>query len=144
MSSDEVVGDQARRRAQCEFAIKLLKEHATYLNAIRWRGWRTTISYELLSGALIWSDEIREGMPRDLINALKILFAFRTSLMLGKPREEFRPAWDASLQLFSKWIGFRPERRAQTEKLLEIYRRGDVGHRKCLRDMEREWKAAEN
>jgi hypothetical protein len=87
-----------------------------------------------MSGALIWSDEVEDGFPCDLIVALRPIFAYRTSLMKNKPREEFRPIWDRCLKLFPNWVGFRPKRRQPTPQLLRVFREGDVGLRKCLRD----------
>jgi hypothetical protein len=58
--------------------------------------------------------------------------------MLNAPREEFTDFWQFGLAHFPQWVGFRPERREATPSLLEIYRRGNVSMRKCLRDSERE------
>ena len=91
-----------------------------------------------MSGALIWSDETNDETPVEVIWALRLVVAYRTSLMLYEPREEFKPIWDFALTLFPKWVGFQPDRRIPTPHLLQIYRRGDVSLRTCLRDMERE------
>jgi len=92
----------------------------------------------MMSGALVWSDETNSKTPVEVIWALRGLFAYRTSLMLNRPRDELAPMWDLGVSLFPKWVGFRPERRQATAKLLQIYRRGDVSLRKCLRDIDRE------
>src|SRR6516165_9482015 len=118
--------------------VQTLTDYAEQLNAIRSPGWWPKVSYEILSGALIWSDETNRNLPVEVIWALRFIVAYRTSLMLNKPREEFKPMWDLGLSLFPKWVGFRPERRQPTPKLLQIYRRGHVSLKKCLRDMERE------
>ena len=119
-----------------------LEEYAGHLNAIRRPRWFGGPYYELLSGALVWTDETRHFFrrtPVQVIWALRGLWAYRTSLMLEKPREELAGYWQLGLARFPRWVGFRPERRQATPALLKIYRRGDVSTRKCLRDLEREW-----
>jgi hypothetical protein len=118
--------------------VQTLTDHAKHLNAINAPSWCPKISYEIMSGALIWSDETNKETPLAVIYALRFIVAYRTSLMLNKPREELKPMWELELSLFPKWVGFRPERRQATPTLLHIYRRGEVSLRKCLRDMERE------
>ena len=118
--------------------VRTLTAHAEHLNAIRSPGWWPRVDYEIMSGALIWSDEQTGMTPVEVTWALRYIVAYRTSLMLNKPRQELKPMWDLGLSLFPNWVGFRPERRQATPKLLRIYRRGDVSLKKCLRDMERE------
>ena len=118
--------------------VQTLTACAEQLNAICSPGWWPRVSYEIMSGALIWSDETSADLPVQAIWALRYIRAYRTSLMLNKPREELKPMWDLGLSLFPKWVGFRPERREPSAKLLQIYRRGNVSLRKCLRNIERE------
>jgi hypothetical protein len=118
--------------------VQTLTDHAEHLNAICSPAWWPKVFYEIMSGGLIWSDETNRQTPVEVIWALRILVAYRTSLMLNHPREELKPMWDLGLSLFPKWVGFRPERRQATPRLLQIYRRGDVRLRKCLKDLERE------
>ncbi len=118
--------------------FELLRQHSATLNAINTPATHEDPRYELLSGALIWNDETdRQVVPRRLIGGgLRFIFAYRTSLMLGEPREEIKSVWEHGLKLFPAWVGFRPERRQATPKLLEIYRRGEISLRKCLRDLD--------
>jgi hypothetical protein len=118
--------------------FRTLADHAEHLNAICSPGLSPKVMYEIFSGALIWSNETNSKTPVEVIWALRAIVAYRTSLMLSQPREELKPSWDHGLSQFPKWVGFRPERRQLTPKLLQIYRRGKVSLRKCLRDMERE------
>lgn len=118
--------------------VRTLTKHAEKLNRISTPGWWPKITYEILSSALVWSDETNKLLPMEVFQSLRYIVAYRTSLMLNSPREEFKPLWELGLKLFPNWVGFRPERREPTPKLLEIYRRGDVSLRKCLRDWERE------
>jgi len=123
---------------QCAYAMSVLTDHAETLNAIRSTGWWPKVVYDIMSGALIWTDESNDELPFEVVGAMRCVFAYRTSLMLEKPREEFRPVWELGLEMFPKWIGFRLDRRQPTQELLQIYRRGDVSLRKCLRDLERQ------
>jgi hypothetical protein len=118
--------------------FQVLAEHAKHLNAISTPEPGAEVWYEIWSGALRWSDETNSKTPVEVFGALNFIVAYRTSLMLGKPREVLKPVWEHALTLFPNWVGFRPERRQPTPELLKIYRRGDVSLRKCLRKIERE------
>jgi hypothetical protein len=115
-----------------------LRGYSRQMNAICSPARAPKVHYELLSGALIWSDEINKQLPFEVISALRCLFAYRTSVMLEQPREDLREMWDLGLSLFPNWVGFRPERSEATPELLKIYREGNVRMRKCLRDLERQ------
>ncbi len=90
-----------------------------------------------MSGGLVWTDETNKATPIEVIWALRFLVAYRTGLMLNKPREELKPLWEHALTLFPHWVGFRSDRREAAPDLLEIYKRGSISVRKCLRDIER-------
>jgi len=101
--------------------------------------------YDEWSGGLAWTDELnwvrRNAEVSDLLRAL---WAYRTSLMLGKPHEDdaaLAEVWRMTQAQCPHWVGFRPGRRAPTPKLLRIYREGNVRVRKCLRDLKREFDA---
>ena len=73
-----------------------------------------TVFYELMSDALVWSDEIPDletGRISDF-HCLRFVFRFRTTLMMGKPDERFQSLWDEANTLFPNWPGFDPHRRA--------------------------------
>ena len=117
------------------------RELATYarrLDARRRRGLFAMPFFEIMSGALVWTDERVWRAPPGLVGVLRILWAYRTSLMLNEPRDELAEYWRFGLVKFPHWVGFRPGRRTATPRLLRIYRVGDVSLRKCLRDMDRE------
>jgi hypothetical protein len=121
--------------------IRTLEEYAGHLNGICRPRLLGAPYYEIMSGALVWTDETRllfRRTPVTVIWALRPLWAYRTSLMLDKPRDELAEYWRFGLAHFPRWVGFRPARRRATPTLLAIYRRGDVSLRKCLRAMERE------
>jgi hypothetical protein len=91
--------------------------------------------FEQLSGALIWTDE-RPGFPTDLneLGALRMLWNYRTSLLLGKPRTEFKSLWTAAKKLAPHWPCFLPDRRQPHPDLLallpESVIRSHLRHRK--------------
>ena len=118
--------------------FRVLTEHAEHLNGIRRPKLFSKPFYEIMSGALVWRDERTAQTPVEAIWALRLIWAYRTSLMLNNPRTEWESLWNHAYAHFPAWVGFRPSRRAPTPKLLRIYRKGDVGLRKCLRDLERE------
>jgi hypothetical protein len=76
-----------------------------------------TYELELLSGSFIWSDECylefvaacRAKGNRSYWDPV----AYRASLILGQPREEYRPGWEELMQHCPDWPGFRPERRSE-------------------------------
>lgn len=117
--------------------IRSLAEHAQLLNAIDSPADSPRISYENMSGGLVWSDETHKEMPIEVFWALRFIWAYRTSLMLGKPRDELRNLWEQAESVIPQWVGFRMERRQPTPELLAIYRRGEVSLKMYLRDMER-------
>jgi hypothetical protein len=116
---------------------RALTENAERLNAASTPAPAPRVFYEIMSGSLVWSDEMPKEMPGQGISALRFLFAYRTGLIRNKPRDEFKAVWDLALALFPNWVGFRSERRQATPELLRIYRRGAASLRKCLRDLER-------
>jgi hypothetical protein len=72
------------------------------------------VFYELMSDALVWSDEIPDLDSGDVsvFHCLRFVFRFRTTLMMGKPDERFRKLWDEAKTLFPNWPGFDPRRQA--------------------------------
>jgi len=121
---------------------EVLDRHAERLNRRRWPWPFVPPFYDVMSGGLAWPDELqRLRHSSDVTDLLRCLWAYRTSLMLGKPHEDdaaLAEVWRMALQACPHWVGFRPNRRTPTPKLLRIYREGRVRMRKCLRDMERE------
>jgi hypothetical protein len=116
--------------------FSVLAEWAAHLNAIAVPGRAEPPFYELMSGALVWRDETRPDSPVEVIRALRLVCAYRTSITLGQPKTELAKVWEHAMSHFPKWVGFLPERRASNPELLAIYRRGSVSLRKCLRDMQ--------
>jgi hypothetical protein len=115
--------------------FQALVDHAEHLNSICDPSDHPEVLFEFLSGALVWRDETTSTTPVEAIWALRFIRAYRTKLILGQA-SVYKPIWDHGLSLFPKWVGFRPERRLPTPELHQIYRRGDVSLRKCLRNIE--------
>jgi hypothetical protein len=69
-----------------------------------------------MSNGPIWDDEFPLAAlivcaKRDNW-AFRFVLLYRSSLILGEPREELRAGWDQLARECPKWPGFRPERRA--------------------------------
>jgi hypothetical protein len=118
-------------------SLHQLTTYAQHLNSIDTADPFATAKYELMSDALIWSDETNSDTPVYVIWALRQLFAYRTRLMIDDAEPD-NPFWDQCLTLFPNWIGFLSARRKPTPELLAEYRRGDVSTKAVLRQIERE------
>jgi hypothetical protein len=54
---------------------------------------QATVGYEMLSGALVWSDELPAFRALRLVHrwdVIRFVLRFRTTLILGEPDEELR------------------------------------------------------
>ena len=73
-----------------------------------------SVGYDMMSDALLWPDELPkpELFSCRHLWCLRPLLRYRTSLILGRPDERCRPAWECARRLFPRWVGFRPERRS--------------------------------
>lgn len=117
--------------------LEQLFAHAEHLNSIDLVDSSATVSCDIMSGALIWSDETLEETPWPVISALRQIFAYRTYLM----REDIEPdneVWFTCVNAFPNWIGFLPERRTMTPDLAAEYRRGNISLKWCLRQLDRD------
>ncbi len=87
----------------------------------------SAVCYEMASGSLNWEDEhylAFAALCKSLgCEGYAAPFAFRTSLIEGRPREEFRAAWDELRRRCPDWIGFRPERVTPSPELQAYLRR---------------------
>ncbi len=69
-----------------------------------------SVFYELMSDALVWSDEIPDlnsGNVRDF-HCLRFVFRYRTTLMLGAPDARFRDFWERGAQPLPRLARLRP------------------------------------
>jgi hypothetical protein len=79
--------------------------------------------FELMSGALVWSDELP---PVDQLepaesHRLRGVWRYRTSLILGQPEEKFRAGWERLLALCPSWPGFLADRRKPNPERIKYY-----------------------
>jgi hypothetical protein len=82
-----------------------------------------SVFYELMSDALVWSDEIPDLESGDVraFHCLRFVFRYRTTLIIGLPDPQFRLYWEAALKLFPTWPGFEAKR--QSAELRPLYER---------------------
>jgi hypothetical protein len=82
-----------------------------------------TVGYDVLSDALVWSDEYPSNIAGRLaeFDCVKLLLRYRTSLLLGKPDDSFKPYWDHAKERFPDWAGFCSTRLVATEALKAQY-----------------------
>lgn len=119
-----------------------LTDYAAHLNEINRRRWFACPFFDLFAGAVVWTDETRRWprQPRtatEVIWALRPLWAYRTSLMLDKPRDELEEYWQFGLEHFPKWVGFHPKRRKATRGRLGIIWEGQAQTEKFIEDLEK-------
>lgn len=77
--------------------------------------------YELLSGALIWPDELPTERPLpDGWCAIRPLFRHRTCMIIGIPLE-YSELWEVGKKSFPQWPGFRTDRCSPSNELKELY-----------------------
>jgi len=110
--------------ADLEKMIGPLRLHASRLDAISAPAPAARVFFEVMSGALVWSDEVVKGVPTKVVWSLRPLFAFRSSFIVCQPQEKLRFYWDACVSLFPHWVGFVPARSKPSPQLLEILRKG--------------------
>jgi hypothetical protein len=85
------------------------------------------ITYDLFADALAWSDEYPNNYLNnpnahfDEMSSIRVLFRYRTTILLGTPDEILRPYWDQALLLFPNWAGFNPERLKPKQELVNFY-----------------------
>lgn len=119
-------------RNSTTYGMESLETHAAVLNAICEPDPLATPCYEIMSGALVWTDEKHPSLTSDIIFSLRQLWNFRTRCILQDERPE-NDFVARCVILFPNWIGFLPERWIPTPAALAEYRRGDVSLRWCLR-----------
>lgn len=85
--------------------------------------------YDLMSGAIVWTDEVVLGLPPDQMLWLRLLFRCRTNLILSEPDEKLAGICEAFQAACPGWIGFSPERYERNEDLVntvrELKRKGE-------------------
>ena len=91
-----------------EEALKYLRATIFVPNATR--------GFEMMSGGFWWSDEFPKAALDacfDQLNwAWRRVIAYRTSLIVGQPRDEFKAVWEQLERECPNWPGHRTERRS--------------------------------
>ena len=74
---------------------------------------RASMSYDLLAGGLVWSDEIpacdlaaAQEIPFPGLGQFRALLNHRNSLILGESGKRFQDVWERALRLCPNWPGF--------------------------------------
>lgn len=78
-------------------------------------------AYDPLADAVYWADELILGLPDLQLDVLRILLHYRTTLILSRPEDEWRPLWLAARRAFPRWIGFANPRARPDPAILEFY-----------------------
>ena len=100
---------------------------------------QATCYYEVMSDALVWSDEFPKGRGFLKIpgwSIIRVVLGFRTELILGQPNEQFWEYWDEALRLFPEWPAFDPKRRSP--ELREVFREMSASSNAELDEIERD------
>lgn len=86
-------------------------------------GWWPQHQYAPMIGALYWTDESPVPLNPEQDDIIRVLLMYRTSIMLGKPTEEWRLYWEMAQHEFPTWIGFHQDRIHPNQKILDYYLR---------------------
>jgi hypothetical protein len=111
--------------ALLEHCAELFPRYARRLNLRRFRVPFFPPGYDLWADALKWLDESPICWPwRDppeLVEALRVLWHYRTGLILGDVRP-YAGCWELGRRLFPCWVGFHPSRCRRSRRLARFYR----------------------
>ena len=81
-----------------------------------------TLHYDVMSDALVWSDELLRTRRAREIWCMRPIFRYRTGLLLGLELLEFSESWTLARSIFPRWIGFAQERCERSVPLELMYR----------------------
>ncbi|MEM6821481.1 MAG: hypothetical protein AAF558_06025 [Verrucomicrobiota bacterium] len=108
-----------------ETLIQPLRRNAAKLNAICEPLPDAVPAYELLSGGLIYDDEIPKDVDAEVSYGLRPLWYHRKRLILGETDSLWDEYWDTCYTLFPNWNGFLESRRKPTPTILDIISKGE-------------------
>jgi hypothetical protein len=80
------------------------------------------VFHELMSDALVWTDEQIQGLTVEQMGCLRALLRYRTSLIVETPDTRFERLWKLLKVKYPKWIGFTSFRCTPSKGLQDIYR----------------------
>jgi len=94
--------------------------------------------YELMSGTLVWRDELPH-VPPDQLCPMRFLFRYRTTLILSQPDPGLESFWHVATRLFPQWPGLHESRRSTS--LAAFYKqkkaKWDRQLQRCLQEDDR-------
>jgi hypothetical protein len=100
--------------------LQSLQVIAPQMNVLR-RRWLARLHYDAIADALWWSDERPKLTHLRDHWCLRLLFRYRTSLILGEPDLNCEPAWLEATRSFPNWPGFHPSRCQPNKRLVAFY-----------------------
>lgn len=115
----------------------VLRRHAHLLDATdRPRSGLLLPRFELMSGALVWADEVPPGTPVEVVWSLRYLWHHWTGLIIGElhPHAGY---WEVGRELFPHWGGFQPVRCRPSHRFAAIYRAGRIATLRGLAELEK-------
>jgi hypothetical protein len=90
------------------------------------------VIYDMMSGALIWSDEEITDLTVEEMGCLRAIFRFRTSIIANESDERFRDLWDKLHAKYPDWIGFDPSRCQTNKELSKLYHQNKATSKKYI------------
>jgi hypothetical protein len=80
------------------------------------------VFFDMMSGALVWTDEKVTGVTPEQMGSLRAILRFRTSMILDQPDPRFQRLWERFEKICPYWIGFDRSRCESSEGLVRTYR----------------------
>jgi hypothetical protein len=121
---------------------EVFPRYARRLNLRRFRIPFFPPGYDLCADALKWLDESPICWPwRDppeLVDGLRVLWHYRTGLLLGDVRPYGR-TWELGRRLFPCWVGFHPSRCRRSRQLARFFRSARLEATREFNRSLREW-----
>ena len=76
--------------------------------------------YDLLAGALIWTDEILDPaeLPIGILECLRPVFHYRTTVILGTPKQDYHQYWTEAQRLCPNWPVLDPSRSSGEHRMM--------------------------
>jgi hypothetical protein len=80
--------------------------------------------YDAITESIRWEDELPQSYGRggERLAALRVIFRYRASLILGEPQAEWERYWQLARELFPRWIGFDATRLNPSPEVREFLR----------------------
>jgi hypothetical protein len=109
--------------------IDMLTNAATTIRGCRFDA-QSSFRYDLMSDSVIWEDEMPNPFMGDSL-ALRLLFRYRTSVLLGNPDVQLEGYWLHGKSLFPDWPGFTSDRSTPSQEILDFLKKVRAKKVKC-------------